>query len=818
MDRRSFVKLGTGLVAGIATSAGASGKTAAIPQSAGPQQMGPLRLDVKQGVLRLNAGWCEITDWTMALEVGDDLLQSTDARVKLITEEPFHVEFDFPARKLVWEIKGETDKATNTLVLRSTIRNESQRAAALGKAFLLRTDRLDGLFKSEDDVVYLPIASGQYLKQVLRLDTPSSAAGSDVIGSAGGEIAIEAFNQSEKKALQVGFVTFQRARTQVEHSRQAKGLQLKAWCEFDGWEIPPGTSTPTETLILAIGENPHVQLEAWGERAALLSNPRPRVWEEEPHGWLGWSWVDGFDVERYEDVVVRNAKAIRKRLAGFGVDYIWLSLGNIKDGQPGNWLVWNYQNFPNGPKYLHDQLEDLGIKWGLWCGAFMLSSRLQDKVEEFQEAIFKKPDGKEPMIYMDEWAFGLDSPNEDFRKPIYGLDPSHPKTSEFLRKVFATYRDWGVRYYMVDFLSAGADTLTSIPHAKHYDKTLVSGPEVFQKGLRAIRDACGDDTHLLAATGPTIHTAGIMDSVRTGNDFCEGRALIPGIDEYPATFGIDLPSHWNGPVQALSNQASSYFTHRKLYINNSGNVLTIDKPVALNQAQVFATIHVMSGGPTMLGDDLEIIDEERLNLIKKTLPRPRDVAFPVDLFTRKEQGYPRVFHRKVVKTCGSYDVVAVYNLETDRPINETVDLKSIGLDESQGYLVWEFWSSEYLGKVRGQLRAQVPPYSVKVYRLTEDSGRPTVIGTDMHALMGEVEIDRCDWDAGQKTLSGRAIRPVGEKGSVFLYAPPKMGVANPKGHFIAKDLKSDCLIIRCPLQFEEGWAEWNVKFFNLAAS
>jgi hypothetical protein len=144
-----------------------------------------------------------------------------------------------------------------------------------------------------------------------------------------------------------------------------------------------------------------------------------------------------------------------------------------------------------------------------------------------------------------------------------------------------------------------------------------------------------------------------------------------------------------------------------------------------------------------------------------------------------------------------------------------VDLKSIGLDESRGYLVWEFWSSEYVGKVRGQLRAQVPPYSAKVYRLTEDSGRPTILGTDMHVLMGEVEIDRCDWDAGQKTLSGRAIRPVGEKGSVFLYAPPKTAVANPKGYFLAQDKRDNSLIIRCPLQFEQGWAEWSVKFFDL---
>ena len=35
----------------------------------------------------------------------------------------------------------------------------------------------------------------------------------------------------------------------------------------------------------------------------------------------------------------------------------------------------------------------------------------------------------------------------------------------------------------------------------------------------------------------------------------------------------------------------------------------------------------------MLGDDITYIDEDRLSVIKKTLPRPKDIAVPVDLFT-----------------------------------------------------------------------------------------------------------------------------------------------------------------------------------------
>jgi len=75
----------------------------------------------------------------------------------------------------------------------------------------------------------------------------------------------------------------------------------------------------------------------------------------------------------------------------------------------------------------------------------MLSSKLEDKVKELWEALFQQPDGKQPMVYMPAWQIGLDAPDEDFHKPIYGLDASHPKTLEFVQEIFKTYRQLGRR-------------------------------------------------------------------------------------------------------------------------------------------------------------------------------------------------------------------------------------------------------------------------------------------------------------------------------------------------------------------------------------
>jgi len=251
-----------------------------------------------------------------------------------------------------------------------------------------------------------------------------------------------------------------------------------------------------------------------------------------------------------------------------------------------------------------------------------------------------------------------------------------------------------------------------------------------------------------------------------------------------------------------------------LYINDSGNVLTVDKPLPLNDAQIHLTIHALSGGPSMIGDDVDRMDEGRLDLIKKSLPRPTEVARPVRLFDAVHPDHPKVFHRAIHKPWGRYDVVAVYNFSADL-LKEQIDLHDLRLETTARYLLWEFWNGEYLGRVEGHFEAVVAPHSVRVYRLAPDYNVPTLLGTDMHLLMGELEIEDCAWDATTLTLSGRATRPTGERGNVYLHAPETLRVTNPQGLWIAKDARDRTLVIRAALEFPAGSADWCVRFAPL---
>ncbi len=298
---------------------------------------------------------------------------------------------------------------------------------------------------------------------------------------------------------------------------------------------------------------------------------------------------------------------------------------------------------PEQPRGVPGRLRELGFTLGLWCGAFWVCSSCTREVEELSDALLRNPDGS-PLVVVKEWRWGAAGRLPREQRPVmYALDPTHPLTHALHRKIFGAYRAWGVRYYMIDFLHAAAGNLCEFPYARHHDPSLVAGPEAYHRGLRVIREAVGDDTHILTSTGPIIQNAGFADGVRTGNDFGEGRPMYPDSHFFPATSVINSASFWTGPSNALQNQAASWYTHRRLYLNNSANVLTVDQPLALSDAQIHATIHAMSGGSSMLGDEIDDLSPERLALIKKTLPRSRDAAFPVDLFDAVHPASASVF-------------------------------------------------------------------------------------------------------------------------------------------------------------------------------
>ncbi len=735
----------------------------------------------------------------------------------------------------------------------STVKNLGSEGIKLGKCHLCEASAEHGdvvLGRQADSAVALLYSGWPGPSHVLRL--------ASLVPAQTAKTFLQIYNPHSQTALQFGFLTFDRVNTEhraawnnkaasspsmkgataglsssassrhtagqassgthAVRSPEASKLAVDSYCDFEGYEFKPGAEVDSETLTLELSTDPIRSLENWANRAA--AHYRPRIWPDTPAGWVGWSWVDPFHVERYEDVVRRNAAAIEKKLPGLGVKYIWVSIGNLADHLPGNWLDWNTKSFPSGPEKLVADLRGQGFTLGLWIAPFWISDFAPaEQFARLRPAMLRR-DGR-PLLGYERWGMGpghLLPP--DKRPRMYVLDPTHPLTVQFLRKVFEKYRQWGVRYYMIDFInSISGSTPGTHRYDDYHDRSVIPGPDRYRRGMKIVREAVGDDTYLLMGTGPTIQSVGLVDGSRVGSDYGEGRPLTREGFFYPGTFVINRPTYWTSHRTATNAMAMSFFLHRKLFVADPGNVLTVDKPCPLTEAQTSATIFGINGGPMMLGDDIDRMADERLAMVRKCLPRLPEAARSLDLFECPEPDYPKLFHLPVKTAWDSWDLVALFNYDSS-PREETVDLRRLGLDPKTDYAVWDFWNERCDGVCRGALHLTAGPQSVTLVRLSRKRPHPWLVSTDMHVRQGQAEIEDCRWDPATGTLRFRARRPAGERGNVFLLAPPGWEVVEPQGLWLAKDGRrsSQALIVRAALDFSGEPVEKAIRFAPLKAS
>ncbi|MBV9938330.1 MAG: hypothetical protein JO150_07505, partial [Acidobacteriaceae bacterium] len=354
------------------------------------------------------------------------------------------------------------------------IRNASDSAIKVGRCRLVDTSDRSGSIKlgpSAENTVLLAMSGWQVDSRVRSIRSDADGRSSKIVA--------QLYNPASQAAIQLGFITLDRMNTEHEFQYNSDGnvLSGSSYCDFKGFSVAPGGSVRSERLLLQVNRDPYGSLDQWA--LAVQAEYHPPIWPKIPAGWLGVSWVDPLDVERWDEILHRNTRAMRERLSGMDIEYIWVSFGNLEGLQPGNWLSWNTDEFPAGHEALVDELKSRGFQLGFWIGPFWLNAHLTKLAKDLHDAFLRR-NGKPMVLNPSEWG------------EFYVLDPTHPKTHAYLTQVFSTYRKWGIRYYMIDFLNAisgltvGSNTIDG-----YYDKSAIPGPQAFREGLRVIREAAG---------------------------------------------------------------------------------------------------------------------------------------------------------------------------------------------------------------------------------------------------------------------------------------------------------------------------------------
>ena len=247
-------------------------------------------------------------------------------------------------------------------------------------------------------------------------------------------------------------------------------------------------------------------------------------------------------------------------------------------------------------------------------------------------------------------------------------------------------------------------------------------------------------------------------------------------------FVVNKVDYWTSHLRAVQAWATHFFAHRKLFIADSGNVLTIDKPVPLNDAQISATIFGLNGSPLMIGDDVDRMAPERLAMLRQQFPRLPEAGEPLDLFDAPEPDHVKTFRLRVKTRWDAWELFAVFNFSPE-PLRKT--LPAAGA-------VWDFWDERYTGGATGALDVIVPPRSVKLLRVAPARAHPWILSTDIHIRQGQAELSGVAWDEPALELRFTTARA----GNVFLRVPKEFRLADPAGLWIAKDGNDASLIVR----------------------
>jgi hypothetical protein len=426
-----------------------------------------------------------------------------------------------------------------------------------------------------------------------------------------------------------------------------------------------------------------------------------------PSGWCSWYYYYN---RITADEVKRNAEWIAANLKDYGAEYV-----QIDDGWQGtgartsarNWELINTNHFPKGMAAIAKDIKSLGLETGLWIAPHGQSS---DEVVKSHPGLFLlKPDG---MTASDTW------------EGRYLLDPTSPATEPYLHELFQRMSGWGYDYFKIDGQPIVVDEYGEKKEFMKVPNDNAAG--LYRKTLDTIRGAIGPDRYLLGCWGIPVEGAGIMNGSRTGGDVVLG---------------------WGGFQVALRPTLQFYYLHNIVWYADP-DALLVRSPLTLDQARVWATIEGLTGQALMSSDRLMDLSEDRVELLRRVYPAT-DIR-PLDLFPTER--YKKIWDLKVNHLNRHYDVVGVFNFDTENADQVYLNWSELGLPKGKRVHVFDFWNQEYLGAWREGIAVPTAPTSCRVLTLLPDSGAVQLISTSRHITQGPVELKR--WNQSGNSFNG----------------------------------------------------------------
>ena len=425
---------------------------------------------------------------------------------------------------------------------------------------------------------------------------------------------------------------------------------VQAVVDAEGLALKPGEEWLLEELTYDTGPDREKLLSDLAAR--LNVNHPPLRFAAPPAGWCSWYC---FGPRVTAQNVRDNLEVIAKQIPV--LEYI-----QIDDGyQPamGDWLETGAA-FGGDVRKVLDEIRKKGFQPAIWVAPFVAEEG-SHVFQQHRDWFVKDTDGSP--LRSDKVSFG------GWRKgPWYVLDGTHPGVHAHFEHVFSTMRkEWGVTYFKLDANFWGAI------HGGRFHDPDATRVEAYRRGMQAILRGAGD-SFILGCNHPIWPSVGLIHGSRSSND------IKRTWDRIRTTAQQNLLRNWqNG----------------RLWWNDpDAIVLTGELPE--HEFLFHATAIYATGGMLLSGDDLTVIPDARMAMLKKMLP---------------PTGVPAVFddeHLRVgTVTLPGKRMVCLFNW-TDAPMTLSTRL----LRPSR---VTDFWTGQSLGRQNAAITiTDMPAHSARL--------------------------------------------------------------------------------------------------------
>lgn len=461
-----------------------------------------------------------------------------------------------------------------------------------------------------------------------------------------------------------------------------------------------------------------------------------------PVGWMTW-YALNFTCCR--DKVFDNAGKFMKSFGKYldkpviWVDWEWCHCAFDGQGEPGADVFHPRKSaYPGGLAEVAEKIRSLGAIPALWIGATN-EGVINDMLKEHPEWILGKKTA---------WC------------GQYWLDLSNPEVQEkYIRKIFEQILAWGYEVVKWDCLPVTIDMLCTF-HSNQYDQTL-SPHLALRNTVKTARSVLGEERYLLSCMGSTqrdtVFAVDLFDAARIGGD-------IFAWEEFKD--------------QAVNQVLQYYYLHNLSYYADADNLVLRKEFNDLLRARSRVSFYGLAGLPVTLGDEMDELDDSRVEMLKKIMPTASVHACELEI-KQRDSRYQLV-NASVSRRFGNWNVAGVTNFGEEKGsfrIRLSADLM---LEPSRRYALYDFWSRKYLGICSESFELEIDSCDTRVIRVTplEDLDLQ-LIASDRHILQGAVEI--ADIVYGNGVINGIVDCPVDE--TVELTLLVKDGVRDIKSDF-----------------------------------